>query len=47
MRKGLSRFVLCVPPLIHRAVFVVSEYSIKSEYVNNKQFHGRKLKTGS
>ena len=47
VRKGLSRFVLCVPPVIHRAIFVVSECSIQSEYLNNKQFDGRKLKTDS
>ena len=47
MGMGLSRFLLCVPTLIHRAIFVVSEYPIQSEYVNNKQFDGRKLKTDS
>ena len=47
VRYGLSRFVLCVPPVIHRVIFVVSECSIQSEYLNNKQFDGRKLKTDS
>ena len=46
VRKGVSRFVLCVPP-VHRAILVVSKCSIQSEYLNNKQFDGRKLKTDS
>ena len=46
MRKGVSRFVLCVPP-VYRAIFVVSKCSIQSEYLNNKQFDGSKLKTDS
>ena len=44
VREGLSRFVLCVPHSYCNICCFdeLQECSIQSEYVNNKQFDGRK-----